>query len=177
MAMELVSTITVGSGGAATIEFTNIPQTGKDLLLLTNLRSDELQPTSVFFLYLNSDTNNSNYEYNLLRATMYAGSGGSSTAALTGNFRPFFVVPAGESSTNTFSSDKALISNYTSTTMKPMSLEAASENFNSGNALAEAQINIQANRYSTSSGITSLLLDLSSGNFAQHSTASLYIIS
>ena len=38
MAMTLVSTTTVPSGGAASIEFTNIPQTGKDLLLVCSLR-------------------------------------------------------------------------------------------------------------------------------------------
>jgi hypothetical protein len=177
MTMTLVSTTTVGSGGVATIEFTNIPQTGTDLLLLTNFRSSLVQPTDSAFVYLNSDTTNSNYEYNLLRATMFAGSGGNSNQAITGSFRPFFAVPADESSTNTFTNDKVLISNYTSTVNKSVSIEAVSENFNSGNALAEAQINIQANRYTSSSAITSILLDLSGGNFVQHSSVSLYIIS
>ena len=38
MAMSLVSTVTVGSGGAASIQFDNIPQSGKDLFILVSMK-------------------------------------------------------------------------------------------------------------------------------------------
>ncbi len=39
MTMTLVSTVTVGSGGASSIEWTSIPQSGKDLLILLSARA------------------------------------------------------------------------------------------------------------------------------------------
>jgi hypothetical protein len=40
MGYQLIEHIEVGSGGAASIEFTGIPQDGVDLVLLASLRTD-----------------------------------------------------------------------------------------------------------------------------------------
>ena len=176
MKKTLIERVEVGAGGAASIEFTGIPQDGVDLLLVVSGRSTLVQPTNLVYCYLNSDTTNSNYTYNILRATMFAGSGGGGVQAITNNYRPFWAIPAAEASSDTFSSDKVLISNYTSTTNKSISIDTAGENFNSGSGLAEATLYVEAATYTTTSGITSLLIDPAGNNFAQYSTASLYKI-
>ena len=62
MAMTLVSTTTVPSGGAASIEFTGIAGTGKDLLLLLSARGAD----SELRLTFNSDTG-ANYTHRRLQ--------------------------------------------------------------------------------------------------------------
>jgi hypothetical protein len=169
MAMTLVSTVTVGSGGAASIEFTNIPQTGKDLLILWSFRSS-IASASIYGgagMTLNGGTPTSSSRR--LRATNSTVSSNSTTNAS-------FIVPGyanyAGSTSNTFSNNDIYISNYTSTTTKSMSFNSVAEN----NA-ADAAMWIAAEATSSSAAITSLLLDIGGDTIAQHSTASLYIIS
>lgn len=61
LAYELISTVTVGAGGAASISFTSIPQTGSHLVLVTSLQGDQ----SFLGIQINSHTNyNGIFEYN-----------------------------------------------------------------------------------------------------------------
>ena len=166
MAMTLVSTVTVGSGGAASIQFTNIPQTGKDLLVLVSGRTNTNSSTGSIVMDLNGNTTNANYP-------MKAMTGTGSSILNDGSAQRTPIEIAGNTSTaNTFGNGLAYISNYTSTTNKSISVDSVGEN----NATSARQT-ILAASFTTSSAITSITLNGAGDTIAQHSTASLYIIS
>jgi pyocin large subunit-like protein len=169
MAMTLVSTVTVGSGGAASIEFTNIPQTGKDLLLLVSTRTAYSAGQTVLALTINN-VFTSNYN---MRTLIGSGSAASSDNLAT-SLMVTAVTNSATSTSNTFGNASFYFSNYTSSTNKSLSIDSVSEN----NATAAGQ-RITAGSFTTSSAITSFKMADASGsfNFVQHSTASLYIIS
>ena len=166
MAMTLVSTVTVGSGGAASIEFTNIPQTGKDLLVLCSLRTNN-DPDSlgygIYTLALNGSTSNQTR-----RRLQFGSSVQTFTSSdLVG------VVSGSTVTANSFSNDSHIFTNYTSSADKAMSRESA---YMASSGLA--YVDIAAGRWANSSAITSVTFTPTpSGNFVQHSSISLYIIS
>jgi hypothetical protein len=163
MAMTLVSTVTVGSGGAASIQFTNIPQTGKDLLLVTSLRNSDTGTTDGILLNFNSST--SNFSARVLYGT------GSSALSTTASFDIIGGITGNGATASTFSNGQLYISNYASGANKSYSVDTVAEN----NATATRHA-ILAGQWANSAAITSIAI--SGGyNFMQHSTASLYIIS
>jgi hypothetical protein len=171
MAMSLVSTVTVGSGGVAAIEFTSIPATGKDLLVLISPRANYAGGIQEMLIRLNGDTGN-NYASRLLRGN---GSAASSSTETGDRIVLSWPVPGGSDTANTFGNISFYISNYTSTTNKSISTDGVGEN----NATGAGQT-LVASSYTTSSAISSIALYVGSytgNNIAQHSTASLYIIS
>jgi hypothetical protein len=168
MAMTLVSTVTVGSGGAASIEFTGIAGTGKDLLILLSNRLDAGQFTGN--VQFNSDTG-SNYSQ---RRLFTNGNGVFSDSGSTTRIQ-FIGMGKNDATANTFASDAIYVSNYTSSVAKSVSIDGVSEN-NSADAFAYA-LGIAAGRWTGTSAITSVTLSADGSNFVQHTTASLYIIS
>jgi hypothetical protein len=83
---ELIAAVTVGSGGAANIEFTSIPSTYTHLQIRGIVRSDGVN--SNLFWQLNSDSSNSNYNIHILRGT---GSAVVSEAVVSGSANSFIV--------------------------------------------------------------------------------------
>jgi hypothetical protein len=165
MAMTLVSTVTVGSGGAASIEFTGIAGTGKDLLLKVGSRA--VSTNSTFMVRLNGDSG-SNYAEIELQGS---GSAASSSSVATGTSLTASQSRSSDTA-STFGSTELYIANYTSTTNKSISQDGLGENNGT-----TAFMRMFAQRYSTSSAISSIALTVSGSSFAEHSTASLYIIS
>lgn len=163
MAMTLVSTVTVGSGGAASIEFTNIPQTGKDLLVLVSARRDD---SGALLALRANGLSTGIYDYRNLVGT---GSAASSTTA-TGDTGMDFIVARSTATASTFGNTQIYISNYTSSANKSVSIDGVNEN----NATA-ADMRLTAGLIGTTNAITSITL--TSATSVQHSTASLYIIS
>lgn len=164
MAYELIETIEVGAGGAASIEFTSIPQDGVDLLLLVSARADS-STTFQSNITINSDTTSANYPRVRLQGTGSSVSSGSFANAGFGNMEPSTFTA------NTFANDSVYFSNYTSSSAKSISGDGVTEN----NASSSYQ-NIQAVSYSGTSAITSLTITANSGDIVQYSTASLYKI-
>lgn len=164
MTMTLVSTITVGSGGAASIEWTDIPQTGTDLYVLFSLRSNRSANASGLNWTLNNST--SSYSYKRLEGRNTTVGNLSGSEQWPNSFN-------GDTSTSsTFGNGQAYIPNYTSTIGKTVSIESVAEN----NAV-DAQVHILNGLWNVTSAITSIKLTESSGNsFLQYSTASLYKI-
>ena len=165
MAMTLVSTVTVGSGGAASIEFTNIPQTGKDLLVLLSLRSEGGANPNIT---INGTTAN----YSGIRLTGGGDFRSSGSNSLTTSFDGLMV--ANTATANTFTNEQWYFSNYASSAAKSVSVDNVAEN----NAIS-AFMNIRANLWNNTAAITAISINAhnSSNELAQHSTASLYIIS
>lgn len=172
MAMTLVSTVTVGSGGAASIEFTGIAGTGKDLLLLCSLRSDS-GGSDYRSLYMRFNNNATASAYVIRRLEGF-GSAESSTTTST----RFFInggVNDTNSTANTFSNNAIYVTNYAGSDSKSISVDNVAEN--NASSLYTFYNAIQAGNWTQTNAITSIQLESPSVNFAQHSTASLYIIS
>jgi hypothetical protein len=163
MALTKVAEITVGSGGAASIEFTNIPQTGKDLLCVLSGRIDDNSVSQAFITF---NSNDSNYSW------LQLGGNGSSVFSNSNTNKLWLRVNNPDQTASTFSSSALYVANYISAANKSLSIDAVREN----NATAGIQ-EILAGQWADTSAITAIALATSTGQFIQHSTASLYIIS
>ena len=167
MAYELVETITVGSGGASSIEFTSIPQDGTDLVLKISARSTGGGTRPNYQLTVNDDTTASQKWLRLNGTGSGVASGENDTASAIIVAR----VAGSDATANTFNSSSIYISNYTSSSEKSISADDVTED----NA-TEAYQTITAAQTADSSPVTSIQLFLFSDSFAEHSTASLYKI-
>lgn len=159
MTMSLVSTTTVGSGGAATITINSIPQTGDDLLVIFNLRQN-VNRTDAYF-ELNGVNVNSRNLY------------GTGTGVFTQNILTDPLIGTVNSDSyapSTFSNGQLYIPNYKSSVNKTMSFEYATENNASANVLG-----ISTGLAATTSPVTWIRLS-AYGTFMQYSTVSLYTI-
>ena len=161
MAMELVSTVTVGSGGAASIEFTNIPQTGKDLLVKYSIRRSNTN--DIFDIDFNS------FEGTYSNRRLDGDGSTASSRTITGEGIRGYITTSSDTS-NTFASVDVYVANYTSSVAKSISVDGVTEN----NATSANQFLIAASA-STTNPVTSLRIQALS--LVQHSSASLYIIS
>lgn len=157
----LISSVTVGSGGAANIQFTSIPQTYTDLLVKTSLRN--VNDTADCYLRFNGAT--TNFSDRWIYGT---GSGALSTS--TSNID--FLSNRSSFTASTFGNSEFYIPNYTSSNNKSVSVDSVAEN----NATT-AYTQLSAGLWSNTAAITSIQILASSGNLAQYSTAYLYGIS
>lgn len=162
MAMSLVSTVTVGSGGAASIEWTGISGAGKDLLVLVSSRDDFGLPYSYFYVYPNGNT--SSQTYRTLRAR--------DNSTVNGTNDPPFYHTGDTQTTSLFGNVSVYISNYALSGAKSVSVDSA----NTG-LVSAPRYGIYANFPTAETNpITSLRLT-GIGTFRQNTVASLYIIS
>lgn len=165
MTMKLISTVTVGAGGASSIDFTGIPANGTDLLILCSICNTSGYATDFLKFRLNGDTAN-NYSYR----TFY-GNGSSITndASTATNYAYAGEINSDGSTANTFGNAAIYIPNYAGSSAKSYSSDAVTEN----NATAAKQW-VLAGKWSGTAAITSLSIIASS--ISQYSTASLYTI-
>lgn len=159
--VQIGSTVTVGSGGAATIDFTSIPATFTDLMLVFSLRQSAANNN----IRLSVNGTTSNYSEIVLYGT---GSATASTTASTTYFNLIYSNGSGETA-NTFGNGQVYIPNYAGSNNKSMSADAVYEN----NATA-AIASLTALLWSNAAAITSLSLVPVSGTWVQYSTATLY---
>lgn len=162
--MTLISAVTVGSGGAASIDFTSIPQVYTDLVIKGTARFSDIagvsQPVSIKFNTLS--TNQTWLQaYGTGSGTGSNGSTGLGQVA-TGN---------GTASTaSTFSNFDLYVSNYSANQNKIVSTDTIVEN----NGTASSQV-FSTTLWASTSAITALsLVPNAAGNFAQNTTAYLY---
>ncbi len=159
--MQVIQHIEVGAGGVAALEFTSIPQTFTDLMLLTSTRSATGGNVDITF-FLNSSSSSYNVRY--LYGTGSSVGSGSSTTSYAG-----YTVPSSYTA-NTFSNCSLYIPNYTSSNNKSWSIDSVIEN----NATGSFQ-GINAGLWSNTSAVTSLKFTTTDGsNFAQYTSATLY---
>jgi hypothetical protein len=164
----LISSVTVGSGGAANIEFTSIPTTYTDLLVKTSTRT---VGTSARFesIYLQFNSNASSYSYRMLQGSGSAASSGSASS------RPELYLGETTQSiatASTFNNAEIYIPNYLSSNNKSVSVDNVQEDNQT-----TAYLFFFGGLWGNSASITSIKLITASSNFAQHSTAYLYGIS
>lgn len=162
MTMTLVSTVTVGAGGAASIEFTGIPGSATDLLVVISGRLFTGSSYVISPIKFNSST--SNFTNRELTGT------GSSTFSQSGT-RYVYGNTGNGATASTFSNAQIYIPNYSGSTYKSFSVESVTED----NTTA-VRLNLFAGLWSDTAAITSITIDGGGINFMQYSTASLYTI-
>jgi hypothetical protein len=160
----LISSVTVGAGGAANIEFTGIPATYTDLVLKLSGRSNRSQTTEFLSINLNSSASNFTNLY-------LEGTGGS---VYSGSFAGYIgSIPAATATASTFGSFEIYLPNYAGSNNKSMSSDSISEN-----NLNLFYGDLIAGLWSQTAAITSVkLVTNNASNFVQYSTAYLYGIS
>jgi hypothetical protein len=154
--MQLISSVSVGVGGAATIDLTSIPGTYTDLVLMLSARATSTTATiTVAFNGSSASFTNLYLQGN--------GSGVTSTTGTTlvGN------ASISTDTASTFGNLSIYIPNYAGSADKNFSVDTVSEN-NSGTAFTQIFTGVWAN----TAAITQVTLSLA--NFAQHSNAYLY---
>lgn len=170
--VQIGSTVTVGAGGQAAIDFTSIPSAYTDLLLVHSSRVNDAGNADMSIQF-NSDTG-AVYSFRRLNAS------GSAASSDAGSLNALFGLAGlanGTSSTaSTFGNSYVYIPNYTSTVAKSWSYDSVVEtNAATGNNLA---LGACIWNPSTQAAITSIKLRAYSGsNILEHSTATLYGIS
>ena len=161
---NLISTVTVGSGGAASIEFTSIPQTYTDLVLKHSIRTNRALMVDGVNVSFNGSTSN----FTSRRIFGDGSSVGSDTP-----IRQIGLANGDSSTANIFGNTQAYIPNYTGSNYKSWSLEAVMED----NA-TYGRNDLMACLWSDTSAITSITLTPTIGTIIlQYSSASLYGIS
>lgn len=160
--LKKIQTITVGSGGASSIEFTSIPQTYTDLKVVISGRNSANDPS--FDIQFNGSTSN------LSSKDLY----GSGAATSSSSYTTITGYMARSTYTaSIFGSAEFYIPNYTSSNYKSVSVDSVAEN----NAAATA-MNLAAGLWSNTAAITSIkFVPQSGGNFAEYSSATLYGVS
>jgi hypothetical protein len=167
--IQIGSTVTVGAGGAANIEFTSIPSTYTDLQLVLSTRLTDSRVS----LLVKVNGSSSGYSYRSIwgyvaGVSSFSGSSGTSWQ---------IQYPNGSADTSsTFNSSQLYIPNYAGSTAKSASSDTVRENNASGSESAHEVL--MAHLWSGTAAISSIAITVdSAANIAQYSTASLYGIS
>ena len=157
-----IATVTVGSGGAANIEFTSIPATYTDLTILWSVRAGADWGMTLQF---NSSTTNRSMR-------LLYGTGAAAGSVTNTNFLIYGGQNNSSATASTFNNGSIYIPNYAGSNNKSFSADAVGEN----NATT-AYSGLHAGLWSDTSAITSIKLVAEAANFVQYSTATLYGIS
>jgi len=163
--IQIGSTVTVGAGGASSIDFTSIPSTYTDLVLKISARTTRsAQVSDAISVSINGVATN--------QTSLYLEGSGSATGS--GTLTSFRTQATGAGATaNTFGNSEFYFPNYAGSTNKSASSDGVSEN----NATA-ANAWLVANLWSQTAAINQITItDLNSATFVQYTTASLYGIS
>lgn len=161
---ELISAVTVGSGGTANIEFTSIPSTYTDLVIDFSGRSVKSANFEDVKIQFNSSTTGYSDRYLLGNGSAASSGSGASTGIYN------LIIPAANATASTFSNSLVYIPNYAGSNNKSVSIDVATEN----NATL-SYLNLVAGLWSNSSAITSIkIVPDTANNLAQYSTAYLY---
>jgi len=165
MSMKLISTITAPVGGLSSMSFTNIPQTGTDLIILYSARTDIAASNPV--MVVNSDTTNTVYSSAVTasNATLNV-----STQTPGTNIQLRYGIASSVTTASNFSNMEIRIHDYTSSTTKSVSATSVVENYAAG-----------SNGLSFGDAVTNSALPVTSiliygYTMVEGSTASLYMV-
>jgi hypothetical protein len=160
---KAIATVTVGSGGAANIEFTSIPATYTDLVLLTSTRVTASGGSA------DGEYATINFNSTGALADSKLVYGGSAVGSLSKTDGEYAYVIDTNNTASTFNNDMIYIPNYASSNKKSFSVDNAQES--NGNT---AYVMLWASLWDDTSAITSIKLNAPTGTFQQYSTATLY---
>lgn len=159
-----IASIAVGAGGASSVTFSGIPQTGyTDLLVKVSARSTAAITRDQLNMQFNGSSANRFQIFTYGIPSVVNGSG-SDTNFVGGYFS------GGASASNTFGSNEIYIPGYTSSISKSYSADGVSETNIPDNGLM-----FVAGLWSNTAAITSITFTpYSASNFVQYTTATLY---
>ena len=153
--------VNVGSGGAASIDFNNIPQNYTDLVLKLSARAT--QDTVQAYMTFNGTSANRS-------SRMLYGNGSSAASEPSSTLiYAYGNINASARTANTFANAEYYIPNYSGSNPKSLSTDAVEEN--NGTLAFSSMV---ASLWNSVTAITSISLVSGLGNFAQYSTATLY---
>lgn len=158
-----IASVTVGSGGAASIAFTSIPATYTDLVVKISGRNTS--SGDWFNLSFNGSTSN-------FTGRQLFGTGGGAFSYAKTDGTEAFVNNNSSTTASTFSNSEVYIPNYAGSTNKSFSVDSVTEN----NGTTAYSI-LYAGLWSQTSAITSLTFTPNANTLAQYTTATLYGIS
>jgi hypothetical protein len=161
---RLISSVTVGSGGATDITFSSIPATYTDLVIKGSFRGAGAGSPSIM-LDINGVSTNRTMKW--LQAN-----GSGSVASYSFTTADIGTADTTTQTGNTFSSFETYLPNYAGANYKSFSGDSVQEN----NA-AVAYADLMAGLWSSTSAITSLKVYINGQNLVEYSTAYLYGIS
>lgn len=158
-----IASVTVGAGGASSMDFTSIPSTYTDLCIKLSGRSARAaQQADNLFITFNSITTG-------YTTRNIMGNGSSASSASYSSRYAANSVDAAGSTVSTFSSHEIYIPNYAGSNYKSYSVDSVSEN-NASNA----QSDLFAGLWSNTAAITSISLLPEVSTWVQYTTATLY---
>jgi hypothetical protein len=161
----LIASSTVGSGGAANIDFSSIPSTYTDLCLFTSLRGASSGGGAEYFVIAAFNGVTSNRTWRRLEGYNGAAYSDNGTNGAVG------IVGGSGMTASTFNNNSLYIPNYSSTSInKSFSADFASEN----NSTTSYDLGFFAGLWSSTAAINQITISASTGNLAQYSTAYLY---
>jgi hypothetical protein len=156
----LIASLTIGSGGAASIDLTSIPSTYTDLLLKVSARGSH----SAGHIGLTIKLNNSSTSFSA------KGLEGNGSAASSFNETTYIGNANGSTATaNTFSNNELYFPNYANSNYKGFSIDSVQEN----NQTVAYQT-LMSSLWSNTAAINQITLTPYSGTLLQYTTAYLY---
>lgn len=157
----LISSTTVGSGGASSIDFTSIPSTYTDLVIKCSLRTNRGSTGD----WLNISYNGSTSSF----TTRYI-EGNGATAVSGTDTRLIADIEAANNTASVFSSTDIYIPNYAGSTNKSLSADSVAEQNGT-----TSYSTLVANLWSNTAAINQITLTPGGGTaFVQYSAAYLY---
>lgn len=159
-----IASVSVGSGGASSIDFTSIPSTYTDLCIKISTRTNRAAYDEVLKISFNGSS--SNFSWRLLNGS------GSSVNSYNGTTN----IMAGRSvsatgTASTFSNNEVYIPNYAGSTNKSFSVDAVVDN----NSATDNDLDLHAGLWSNTAAINQITLTPDTGaTLQQYSTATLY---
>lgn len=164
-AWTVIAHTELSSGTATSITFSSIAGTYTDLCLVLSAKTGEAATYSVPTFTFNSNTS-AIYSYRFL----YGNGSSALSASVTNGTNGGFHYAAGFGTVNTFGSGYLYIPNYAGSSNKSWSIDATSENNDTGSNMA-----IHAGIWANTAAITSITLDKGAGAyFEQYTSATLY---
>ena len=161
---ESISTVTIGSGGAASVEFTSIASTYQHLQLRA-LTKRSATGTENLRMEFNSSTTAATYAYHVLRGY---GTGADAFGADTGQYIGMNAVVS-SANTSIFGATIIDILDYTSTSKNKVARSFSGYDTNGGGA-----VHIQSMLWESTNAITGIKLYPETGNFAEFTSIALY---
>jgi hypothetical protein len=163
---ESIATVTVGAGGASSIDFTSIPGTYQHLQIRWTARSARAATEDFTIIRVNGDSGSNYAEHRLV-------GDGSSATAVSGTSLTYValdICPAASATSSVFSGGVCDILDYVST-----SKNTTFRSFGSHDRNGAGQVRLYSGLWMNTNAITSIkLLTFFGSNFTQHTTAALY---
>jgi len=164
---ESIATVTVGSGGSATIDFTSIPATYTHLQIRGIARLSAAYTAEEYGIRFNSDTG-SNYSYHYLNGN--GSSAISSAGASVNNIKTASILSGSSVTANTFGGIVIDILDYRNTNKYKVARVLGGTDYNGG-----GNVGFSSGTWLNTNAITSVQVISGTGtNFAQYSQFALY---